>query len=54
MTISKQEYVLRRKNLMALMESDSIALVPSAKMVTRNRDCEYAFRQDSDFYYLTG
>jgi Xaa-Pro aminopeptidase len=54
MTISKQEYVRRRKNLMALMEPDSIAVVRSAKMVTRNRDSEYAFRQDSDFYYLSG
>ena len=54
MTISKQEFARRRKKLMALMEPDSIAVVPSAKMVTRNRDSEYAFRQDSDFYYLTG
>ena len=52
--ISKQEFARRRKNLMAQMEPDSIAIVPAAKEVIRNRDCEYHFRQDSDFYYLTG
>ncbi|WP_026244408.1 Xaa-Pro aminopeptidase [Dasania marina] len=52
--ISKQEFARRRKNLMAQMEPDSIAIVPAAKEVIRNRDCEYPFRQDSDFYYLTG
>ena len=54
MTISKQEFARRRKNLMALMEPGSIAIVPAAKMVSRNSDTEYPFRQDSDFYYLSG
>ena len=54
MSISKQEFARRRKNLMALLEPDSIAIVPSAHMQTRNRDSEYPFRQDSDFFYLTG
>ncbi len=52
--ISKQEFTRRRKNLMAQMEPDSIAIVPAAKEVTRNRDADYPFRQDSDFYYLSG
>jgi len=52
--ISKQEFSRRRKNLMTQMEPDSIAIVPSASEVTRNSDCTYHFRQDSDFYYLTG
>lgn len=52
--ITKQEFARRRKNLMAQMEPNSIAIVPSANEVIRNRDCEYHFRQDSDFYYLTG
>ena len=51
---SQKEFARRRKRLMAHMESDSIAIVPSAKTVLRNRDVEYPFRQDSDFYYLTG
>ncbi|MCO4758101.1 MAG: aminopeptidase P N-terminal domain-containing protein, partial [Oceanospirillaceae bacterium] len=44
----------RRARLMAQMQPHSIAIVPSAQMAPRNRDVDYAFRQDSDFYYLTG
>jgi Xaa-Pro aminopeptidase len=54
MKISKKEFARRRKNLMAQLEPDSIAIVPAAREQTRNRDVEYPFRQDSDFYYLTG
>jgi Xaa-Pro aminopeptidase len=54
MKISRQEFARRRKNLMAQMEPDSIAIVPAAGEKVRNRDAEYHFRQDSDFYYLTG
>ncbi|MGK0498464.1 MAG: Xaa-Pro aminopeptidase [Oceanicoccus sp.] len=54
MKISKQEFARRRKNLMAEMEPNSIAIVPAARETTRNRDVDYPFRQDSDFYYLTG
>ncbi|HBO11650.1 MAG TPA: Xaa-Pro aminopeptidase, partial [Halieaceae bacterium] len=39
---------------MALMEPNSIAVIPSARQQYRNRDSEYPFRQDSDFLYLTG
>jgi Xaa-Pro aminopeptidase len=52
--ISKQEFARRRRELMAQMEPDSIAIVPAAREKVRNRDAEYPFRQDSDFYYLTG
>lgn len=44
----------RRARLMAQMQPHSIAIVPSAQLAPRNRDVDYAFRQDSDFYYLTG
>lgn len=54
MKISKTEFSRRRKNLMAQMEADSIAIVPAARERTRNRDVEYPFRQDSDFFYLSG
>lgn len=54
MKISKQEFARRRKQLMAQMEANSIAIIPSANEKIRNRDCEYQFRQDSDFYYLCG
>ena len=54
MKISKQEFARRRKNLMSQLEPNSIAIVPSARQKIRNRDAEFPFRQDSDFYYLTG
>ncbi|MEM6709098.1 MAG: Xaa-Pro aminopeptidase [Pseudomonadota bacterium] len=52
--IPRREYETRRGRLMALMEPGSIAVIPGAQPKTRNRDSEYLFRQDSDFYYLTG
>jgi Xaa-Pro aminopeptidase len=54
MSISKSEFARRRKNLMAMMEPNSIAIIPSAREQMRSRDTEYPFRQDSDFYYLSG
>lgn len=39
---------------MAQMAPDSVALLPAAPERTRNRDVHYAYRQDSDFQYLTG
>ena len=48
------EFARRRKELMACMEPNSIAIIPGAKEVKRNADSQYPFRQDSDFFYLTG
>jgi len=39
---------------MRRMEPNSVAILPSAREVTRSNDTEFRFRQDSDFYYLTG
>jgi Xaa-Pro aminopeptidase len=39
---------------MGMMGANSIAVLPAAQQVVRNRDVEYPFRQDSDFHYLTG
>ena len=36
------------------MEPNSIAIIPAAHETTRSYDTEYRFRQDSDFWYLTG
>ncbi|HYP52715.1 MAG TPA: aminopeptidase P N-terminal domain-containing protein, partial [Pyrinomonadaceae bacterium] len=36
------------------MEPDSVAILPSAREATRSNDTQFRFRQDSDFYYLTG
>lgn len=54
MKIDAKEYARRRKRLMADMGSNSIAIIPSANEVIRNHDVHYAFRQDSNFYYVTG
>ncbi len=52
--INLQDYARRRKELMALMEPGSIAILPSADLQIRNGDVEHRFRQNSDFHYLTG
>ena len=39
---------------MRMMGGDGIAILPSAPARVRSRDVEYRYRQDSDFYYLTG
>lgn len=48
---------MRRQQLaefMRRMGPNSVAVVPAAREATRSNDTEYRFRQDSDFYYLTG
>ena len=52
--INRQEFARRRQTLMSQMEPNSIAILPSATEKVRNRDAYYPFRQDSDFYYLSG
>ncbi len=39
---------------MSMMAPGSVALIPSGREMRRNRDIQYLFRQDSDFFYLTG
>ena len=39
---------------MRMMGKGSIAIIPASGTKIRNRDVEYFYRQDSDFYYLTG
>ena len=52
--MNSKEFARRRKNLMNMVGSGGIAILPSAPVRTRSRDVEYRYRQDSDFYYLTG
>ncbi|TBU99334.1 Xaa-Pro aminopeptidase [Stutzerimonas kirkiae] len=52
--IPKSEFARRRKALMEQMEPNSIAILPAAPTYIRNRDVEHAYRQDSDFQYLSG
>jgi Xaa-Pro aminopeptidase len=39
---------------MRRMDQKSVAIVPGAREATRSNDTQYRFRQDSDFFYLTG
>ena len=52
--ITQQEYQARRRTLAQRLPQDSIAVIPAASESLRNGDAHYRFRQDSDFYYLTG
>jgi Xaa-Pro aminopeptidase len=52
--ISRQEFARRRRELMDNMEENSIAILPAAPERRRNRDIEHPYRQDSDFWYLSG
>ncbi|OOZ36524.1 Xaa-Pro aminopeptidase [Solemya velesiana gill symbiont] len=52
--MTTNEFKRRRRQLMRMMEPSSIAILPAAPVAVRNRDVEYPYRPDSDFYYLTG
>ncbi|MDJ0899788.1 MAG: aminopeptidase P N-terminal domain-containing protein [Xenococcus sp. MO_188.B8] len=53
MGIGKSEYQQRREELMAKV-GNGTAIFHSAPMAVMHNDVEYTYRQDSDFYYLTG
>jgi Xaa-Pro aminopeptidase len=52
--MDQKEFARRRKQLMRMMGPDSIAILPTNPEQPRNRDVDFPFRPDSDFYYLTG
>ncbi|MCB1645276.1 MAG: Xaa-Pro aminopeptidase [Pseudomonadales bacterium] len=52
--ISLREFRRRRQELMDMMDENCIAILPSARVMSRNSDVDYQFRQDSDFQYLAG
>ncbi|RKZ35756.1 MAG: Xaa-Pro aminopeptidase [Gammaproteobacteria bacterium] len=52
--MGKAEFARRRKRLTEMMGEGSIAIVSAAPVRARNRDVEFPYRPDSDFYYLTG
>jgi Xaa-Pro aminopeptidase len=45
-------FARRRERLMQYM-AGGVAILPTAPVRVRNRDVHYAYRPDSDFYYLT-
>ena len=47
-------YKNRRINLSEKLPKNSVLLIPGANTQYRNADSAYAFRQDSNFYYLSG
>jgi Xaa-Pro aminopeptidase len=44
----------RRQKMLDAMGPDAVAILVGARLVTRSADTEFPFRQDSDFWYLTG
>jgi Xaa-Pro aminopeptidase len=44
----------RRQQFMQRIGSGGVAIFPAAQMSIRNSDVDYEYRQESDFYYLTG
>lgn len=53
-TMRKDEFARRRKQLMKMMGKGAIAILPAVPEKSRNSDVLYHYRPDSDFYYLTG
>jgi Xaa-Pro aminopeptidase len=47
-------YKARRAEVAKRMEDNSILILSSSKLVSRNNDTTFPFRQDSNFFYLTG
>ncbi|AKJ41216.1 Xaa-Pro aminopeptidase [Pragia fontium] len=52
--IALAEFQRRRRALLAKMVPGSAAIIFAAPERTRSADSEYPFRQNSDFWYLTG
>ncbi|MBI4835637.1 MAG: aminopeptidase P N-terminal domain-containing protein [Candidatus Abawacabacteria bacterium] len=48
------EFIKRREALTQQLPPASVAIVFSNQSIYRNADTEYPFRQDSNFWYLTG
>jgi Xaa-Pro aminopeptidase len=52
--VNPKEFARRRRQLLRMMGRGALAVLPAAAPRLRNRDVLYPYRQDSDFYYLTG
>ncbi len=52
--ISNAFFIQNRKKLSSLLPDASLAVFAAAKKMPRNGDQFYPFRQQSDFFYLTG
>ena len=54
MKIDTQIYQARRERLMQSLPENSVVIIRTGELSTRNNDCEYEFRPHSSFFYLTG
>ncbi|MBN1683881.1 MAG: aminopeptidase P N-terminal domain-containing protein [Gammaproteobacteria bacterium] len=54
MMLSQQHFERRRKKIFSKMKRNSIGLLFSAPLYERTPGIHFNYRQDSDFYYLTG
>ena len=52
--IKAAEFARRRKQLMRMADDDSILILPAAPERIRSKDTTFPYRQDSDFWYLSG
>jgi len=52
--IKESEYKKRRDRLSKKLKSHSVAILFSAEPKSRSNDTEYPYRQDSNFYYMSG
>ena len=52
--ISKKEYAARRRELMAMMQPNSIAVVAAAPEKIRSKDTHYPYKQNTSLSYLCG
>ncbi|NIR52219.1 M24 family metallopeptidase [candidate division KSB1 bacterium] len=52
--LSAEEFVNRRAAVLEQMADSSVAVFQAANVKTRSNDVEFEYRQDSNFYYLTG
>ena len=51
--LDNQIFQERRKSFLSKLDGKA-AIIPGAKLVQHHADCEYPFRQESNFWYLTG
>ena len=53
MLIPQEVFAERRARFVEALGA-AAAVIPAAPLVTHHADCEWPFRQNSDFWYLTG
>jgi Xaa-Pro aminopeptidase len=52
--VNPAEFAKRRRQLMRMIGRGGVGIIPASPAKLRSRDVEYPYRQDSDFYYITG